>query len=486
MQKFFEQVWQMIVAGNLPGIIGAVLVLLAGWFIALWLSHKATAGIRACMELRHRLSGGENISLPDNTGRFAGRITYWIVMILALLAAMSLLKLEYAAVPLREFVSVIVGYLPNIAGALLLWAVARIIAGGVRMAVGKYVNREELQEQLSKKFPSAKNNIQEYAADSAAFLVYLFFLPAILNALGIFGITAPLQAMFGVILIYLPRIAAALVVFFAGMWAAKIARKAVAGAVMLSRVDVLGKWCGFKDFSPELPARFLGCVAWILVVIPVMIGALTALGIEMLSAPVSAFFELLLAGAGNIIAAVLVLIAAAVIAKIVARGAETLAQHAGMDKLMQHAGVDNERFAEFKLSSVTGKIAGLCVIVLGILGACELLYLDSIAAVIHRFAVFGGNLILSVIILLAGAVLADFAAGICRDKLGKVLTFAVKSAVLVFAAAIALSNLNTGEVIVETAFAMILGALSVAFALAFGLGGREFAAGMLEKWQNKH
>ena len=486
MQKFFEQVWQMTAAGNLPGIIGAVLVLLAGWFIALWLSHKTTAGIRACMELRHRMSGGENIALPDNTGRFAGRGTYWIVMILALLAAMSLLKLEYAAIPLREFVSGIAGYLPNIAGALLLLVIARIIAGGVRMAVRKYVSREELQEQLSKKFPSAKNNIPEYAADSAAFLVYLFFLPAILNALGIFGITAPLQAMFGVILVYLPRIAAALVIFFAGMWAAKIARKAVSGAVMLSRVDVLGRWCGFKEFSPELPARFLGCVAWILVVIPVIIGALTALGIEMLSTPVSAFFELLLAGAGNIIAAVLVLIAAVVIARTVVHGAETLALNCGADKLMHLAGLGGERFAEFKLSAVIGKISGLCVIVLGILGVCELLYLDAITAVILRFAVFGGNLILSVIILLIGAVLADFAAGICREKLGKVLTFAVKSAVLVFAGAIALSNLNTGEVIIETAFAMILGALSVAFALAFGLGGREFAAAMLEKWQNKH
>ena len=58
-------------------------------------------------------------------------------------------------------------------------------------------------------------------------------------------------------------------------------------------------------------------------------------------------------------------------------------------------------------------------------------------------------------------------------------------AVLIFTGAIALSTLNLNGRIVEIAFALLLGAICVAAALAFGLGGREFAAKKLEEWDKK-
>ena len=56
---------------------------------------------------------------------------------------------------------------------------------------------------------------------------------------------------------------------------------------------------------------------------------------------------------------------------------------------------------------------------------------------------------------------------------------------LVFTGAIALSNMEIGSDIVRTAFALLLGAVCVAAALAFGLGGREFAAKKLEEWNKR-
>ena len=76
---------------------------------------------------------------------------------------------------------------------------------------------------------------------------------------------------------------------------------------------------------------------------------------------------------------------------------------------------------------------------------------------------------------------AHFISRIIGDKISRALNCAVKFAVIVFTVALALSNLNIGQTIVEIAFAMILGALCLAGGLAFGLGGREFAANMLKK-----
>ena len=120
MRYFFNRIWQMILESNLPGIIGAVIVLLIGWLIAWWLSRKTTASIKFFADMRGKISGGDRIPVPDNAGKFTGKVVYWMVIIIALLASMSLLKLEYAAVPLREFVTMVIAYLPNVAGALLL------------------------------------------------------------------------------------------------------------------------------------------------------------------------------------------------------------------------------------------------------------------------------------------------------------------------------------------------------------------------------
>jgi hypothetical protein len=51
---------------------------------------------------------------------------------------------------------------------------------------------------------------------------------------------------------------------------------------------------------------------------------------------------------------------------------------------------------------------------------------------------------------------------------------------------IALGEIEVGGDIVQRTFLIILGGLVLAFALAFGLGGKEWAAAMLERWWPRH
>jgi hypothetical protein len=406
-----------------------------------------------------------------------------MVIIIALLASMSLLKLEYAAVPLREFVTMVIAYLPNVAGALLLLFFARILSGIVRRIVRNAMENDEMRNHLSRHFENSEAAAL-YGAGSAGFLVYLFFLPAILNTLGIYGVTEPLQAMFAVFLVYLPRLVGALIILFVGLWAAKVVRKAVSGAVVLSRIDALGKLCGFKETSRVPVARFLGAVAWVLVAIPVIIAVLATLDIELLTHPVSAFMTLLLAGAGSIIGAVLIVLVSLIAGRIAGLAVQRVSAAAGADELMGKIGIQPSSFSRWMLSDILGKITLICVVVLGALGACDVLQLTALANLIHRFAAFGGNLLLSLVVLFIGMALANFVVAMFGDKLGRYWSCALRFAVIIFTLALALSNLNVGHAIVEITFAMLLGGFCAAFALAFGLGGREFAATWLNKWKN--
>jgi hypothetical protein len=63
------------------------------------------------------------------------------------------------------------------------------------------------------------------------------------------------------------------------------------------------------------------------------------------------------------------------------------------------------------------------------------------------------------------------------------LALAGRIAILVLSGAMALRQMGLANEIVNLAFGLLLGAIAVAVALAFGLGGRDIAARQLERWQ---
>jgi len=63
-----------------------------------------------------------------------------------------------------------------------------------------------------------------------------------------------------------------------------------------------------------------------------------------------------------------------------------------------------------------------------------------------------------------------------------VLAQAARVAILVFVGAMALQQMGVATDIVVLAFGLVLGAIAVAVALAFGLGGRDVAAEQIRQW----
>ena len=99
------------------------------------------------------------------------------------------------------------------------------------------------------------------------------------------------------------------------------------------------------------------------------------------------------------------------------------------------------------------------------------------------------NVAVALVVLLVGALLAQFAATLVRGASGTarvgdpdLLATLARAAVLAFAVLIALNQLQIGAAIVNTLFMAVVGMLALAGALAFGLGGRDVAGRLLEDW----
>ena len=58
--------------------------------------------------------------------------------------------------------------------------------------------------------------------------------------------------------------------------------------------------------------------------------------------------------------------------------------------------------------------------------------------------------------------------------------------IVAFAAMMALQKIGVGRQLIAIAFALLLGAVCLALALAFGLGGRDVAAKILQKEYDRH
>ena len=109
---------------------------------------------------------------------------------------------------------------------------------------------------------------------------------------------------------------------------------------------------------------------------------------------------------------------------------------------------------------------------------------DAVAILLIQITELGGKVIFGTVIIVVGIFLARILSTLVGSSTGE-SSFAetiVKYAIIALFTAIGLTFMGLADQIVMMAFGLILGAAAVACAIAFGLGGRDVAARILERW----
>ncbi len=194
----------------------------------------------------------------------------------------------------------------------------------------------------------------------------------------------------------------------------------------------------------------------------------------------------------RLLIAVLVLIAGWLVAKLVRFAVEralramsfpVLTERSGMDDFLRNGGIRTD---------TTALLAILCywlVILAALVIGFNSLGLAYITDLIGRVFLFVPRVMVAILILAFGSYFARFIENsVCAygrnielqdaELLGRVARYAI----LVFVILIALDQVGIGGDIVRQSFLIVLAGLVFAIALAFGLGGRHWAADMLERW----
>lgn len=471
---------QSALGQRLPTILGALAVLIIGWLVAVALR----AGIRG---LLHRFGLNRRVQGETGSGADVESVTstlvFWLVVLLTLTAVFNVLDLETASRPLATTVEQVTAYLPKAIAGVVVVLVAWVLATVVRSLLGKLLSRTSLDDRLASS--AGMEPMSKHLPQFAFWLVLIVFLPAILGAFEIDGLLAPVQRMTDQMLSVLPDVVAAGAIGFAGWVVAKIVSGLVSSLTASAGLD---KHVTRLGLSPSMSlSRLLGTIVFILVFVPALIAALDALQIDALSNPATAMLHKLFDAVPDIFGALVILGLTWGVGRFVADLITRLLAGIGTDSLPAKIGLAG-LFNSVPVSVVAGRTALFFAMLFAVAEAAGRVGFEQVRTLVATFIEFGGDVLLGGAILVIGYWLADLAAGAIERSgstyargSARIARFAILGLVL----GMGLRAMGIADDIVNLAFGLTLGALAVAFALAFGLGGREAAGKLADHWLSR-
>ncbi len=508
----WQQSLQNSLGVYLPSVLGALAILLVGWIVAL-IAAAGTRKALGALRTNERLSAQTDSSF--NFERVGGRIVFWGLMLLTLVGMFSVLHLDGVSGPLSTLATTVMLYLPRLLLALALALLAWLVATVVRTVVNKALGATSMDEKLSES--ADMQPLSNTMGNVAYWLVLLLFLPAIVGALQIDGLMAPLTAMTEDFLGMLPNLFAAVIIGVVGWIIAKAVNGLVSNLLAATGVD---RFSEDREETRGLKLSQLGgTLAFILVIVPTLIAALDALRIEAVSAPLTNMLAIFLAALPNVLAAAAILVLAWFIGRFAADLVARLLANLGFDRLPERIGLaqafstappaiparapsaspdllDATSVGDTSatepgrgsLSQLAGHVALFFIMLFATVEAAGLLGFDGVHALLEDFIAFGADILLGLVIFVVGYWLADLAArAVVRanpDSSG--MAQIARAAILGLVIAMGLRAMGVADDIVNLAFGLVLGAVAVAAALAFGLGGREAAGKVADRWATRY
>lgn len=380
---------------------------------------------------------------------------------------------SWAVGPVVAAVTIIVGYfVAKIAAAL--------VAGGIN------------RTGLGRKAKTTGGNIGKSLAKAVFWVLWLIFIlmglsqfPALSGQLGF------LNGMMENIFNYLPQFAIGGFVLAVGILLSKVVREALTSTLEVAQVDNLVSRFGITGESEDgVPSTSLAKSSGILAAAIVTItAAATAIGIwdiPGVSGPVSELLNTILSYIPRIIGAGIILAIFVFIGRFVSNLAKTTLPALGVDNSLSSIASLDGTGPNFVPSNVIANVGFIGIALMGLTAAMKALGIPELTNVFNTLLEVGGRVVLGAVIIGAGLFIADFVSKIVTQTSGDLAGKIIKYATIIIVTFMGLETMQLGEGIVDTAFRYSVMAAAVAAgvggAIAFGLGGREWAGKKLQEW----
>ncbi len=327
----------------------------------------------------------------------------------------------------------------------------------------------------------ADNQLDTPIASLVKALPTIFVLMAVLRHFDLVDVLAPLEDMMTQFLGVMPNIIGAGIIGYVGWILAKLVSELVGMA--LGKVDQqIAARTGNDDVKIS---KFVGALVFGAILLPIVVAALGVLNIPAISVPASSMINDLMAAVPNIIGAAIILLVTYFVTKFVVLILGGLLESMQVNSLPEKMGAQGMFSESFTPVRFIGGAIMFFSMLTGATAAVNALGIEVISTIFAKALEFGGGIFVGGVILLIG----NFLSSIAHQRLSaggsqgmaNIARFAILGLVL----AMGLKAMGLADNIVNLAFGLTMGGVAVAAAIAFGLGGRDAAKAVADKWAGR-
>jgi len=383
----------------------------------------------------------------------------------------------------RVFTNAIGQRLSGVIGALIILLIGYFIAKGLRSLISKQLGRLRINERLGMQEQSRYGlNLAGVIASIVYYIVLIYAIVVALDVLGVGSVLTPLENMLNSFVTFLPSLLGAGIIGFAGYVLANLAASAVAGSLqyldkVVDQVDLQGS-VNVVNLVRQL--------VFLAVFVPILIIALNALRIEVISVPATQMLTDLMSFVPRILSFTMILAVFYIGGKLLTDWVGDLLLSLGLDEFSSRINLASVIGSQ-SLSRLVKNIAFFFLLFTGIIAAVEKLGLPQLTDILRRLFDMTGQIAFGLLILAVG----NFIANLVRTNLdtsgpaNRSMASVAYYAILILFLAMAFKAMGIADSIVDLAFGALVGAIALAIALSFGLGGREAAGKQMDHWLKK-
>jgi len=209
----------------------------------------------------------------------------------------------------------------------------------------------------------------------------------------------------------------------------------------------------------------------------------------------SELFDKLIGFIPALIAALIILVIGLVISGALGRLVRRLVELTKIDSLLSRIDIIsriNKSGGKFQLSEVIGWLVKWFLIIVTLIAVADILQLDSFNDFLIRIAEYFPQVVVAVLILVAGIVFGNGVADVIEKivtssslRVGRIVATIAKWAIVIFSVMAALIQLQIAATLINTLFTGIVFMLALAGGLAFGLGGKEGASQLISSLRDE-
>src|SRR5215217_8733831 len=191
----------------------------------------------------------------------------------------------------------------------------------------------------------------------------------------------------------------------------------------------------------------------------------------------------------QLVGALIILIIGYIVAKVLQALVGRVLRGVGFDGWMERGGI-KQFFDRAQTNHTPATILGLLVFwfvfIIALTMATDALGIPQVSAVLGQLIAYIPSIIAAILILILAALLASFLSSIVRGATGSALLSNIaRYAIIVYAVFAAITQLGIAVELTAPTFLILLGAVALAVAIAFGIGGTDVARDVLQKAYNR-